>query len=241
MESHLERSARFGGGEFVGAPLIEVHLQHRTNDPKFIMVKFGHDAVPVAYNSAATFEGDRAYIGIESWLRDPHGSKRDHLRRKHADHVGNQNIFYLTQDVGGEVKRAEEPGGGTTAWYEGPYQTETILPRGVAGEVFASNVFSDPYVAYSKERTEAALTEMFRVAEPGAMVVIRETITPDLEKHFSLEMLDQLGTESMALVRYGLEPDELWDELESHYRGTSAYDPARNSFYLLMKKSQITA
>jgi len=241
MESHLERSARFGSGEFIGAPFIDEHLRQRLHDPKFVMVEFGHDSVPVAYNHPHMFEGGRAYIGIESWLRDPFGNKRERLRALHHERAGDQNIFYLNHDLGGEVKCVKEPGGRTDVWYEGPYDTETILPAESAGEVFASNVFSDPYVAYSKDRTEAAITEMFRITEPGGTVVIRETITPDLEKYLSLDHLAELKMEDITLVRYGVEPDEFWEELESYYRGTSAYSPARNSFYLFIKKLQATA
>jgi hypothetical protein len=104
------------------------HLKAREEKPDFLMVEIGHGAKPAAFSGTNSFEGQRAYIGIESWQRDPAGIRQETLQERHAGRK-DENIFFI----------------GYPKDYTGG---ASLLPEGIADEVLIANVLGD-YLAAS--------------------------------------------------------------------------------------------
>ncbi len=133
---------------------LDQYLHERDNNPDFLMIEFGHGDTPV-HTLQPTFTGQRAYIGVESWMRDPDGKKRqyiDQILRTRED----QNVFFMES-----------------------YQSE-LLPDDIADEVVLSNVFGDPKVAHDADASVEILHTVSRLLHDTGRLVVRETLTPHL-------------------------------------------------------------
>lgn len=197
---------------------ISSYLDGRLANPLFIMVEIGHDSLPVAYQQPVSFIGDRAYIGIEAWLRDPIGVKRERVSELRNADKNKQNIFYLAQDLGGAAVRDYEEG---PSWYEGEYNPSSLLPDEVADEILVSNVFGDPHIAFSRDSSLSLLTELGRLVSKNGIIVIRETITPQNVIHLTDDVFEEAGLVLSGLV----DPinEDLWKKLELVYKGDPSY------------------
>jgi hypothetical protein len=203
---------------------LENYLEQRQADP-FIMVEIGHGPRPVAYNQVA-FTGQRAYIGVEGWLRDSLGDRRKALRRMHEPFI-DQNIFYIQQILGEVANHDSE------LIYAGDYDPVTILPAKAANEVFLSNVFGDPKVASMEGHTEALAEEMSRLMAENGRAVVRETLTPQKVK-LDDEILASVGLKALKKVTY---EKPLFGELEKLYatsNDSQLYMTRTRPFYLFI-------
>lgn|GEM_PF-3027672 len=214
---------------------LSEHLESRIKDPNFIMIEIGHDSLPVAYQQPFEFRGKRAYIGLEAWLRDPIGVKKECIRELRETVENGQNVFYMSYDTGGVIERDgyEEEGG--YSWYRGNYDTSSILPKEVAQEVFISNVFCDPHIASSKERTTSLLSEAARVIDAGGIIVLRETITPEKVMHLNENLLKKLSLK----IQKTIVPESLaeWELLETIYKAEPyPVRPETGSYYMFLSK-----
>lgn len=210
---------------------VQEYIARRTKDPGFLMVEIGHGGTPVAYRS--DFTNRRAYIGIESWLRDPYHMARDRIEvlKQEQPEI---NAFYLSHDPGGEVVREEESE--VDAYYIGDYEPTTVLSEGIASEVFLSNVFCDPLVAWRPGSTEKLLAESARLVEDEGVVVARETITPTYAE-LSEETLNTVGLHALKRIHSVSGSEQTWNKLEKVYNGDLPYLGFRpTSFYLFMAK-----
>lgn len=215
------------------------HLRRRSLLPSFIMVEIGHDSLPVALQQPRPFTGTSAYIGIETWLRDPTGTKQGALAKRVLNACTTEdNIFFIKQDAGGKVIRDTD--GHRTSYYHGSYEPTTPLPPGSADEVFVSNVFGDPLIAYATESSGLLIKEIARITRPSGVVVIRETITPRNTWRLTPENLITHGLEPIANVT----PDhDDWPSFELVYNGelstgcSIVAPPATESFYLIANRT----
>ena len=217
---------------------FKAYARHRTQNPNFIMVEFGHGLRPVAYRQPAGFTGQRAYVGVEAGLREAKLHARAQLGVLQAKYP-DENITYIDQDLNKNGNRVERilsrlmrPIG-----FVGLYDPSTILPDGAADEVFLSNVFGDPQVANSKVRTQRLLDEVSRVTAEKGMVVIRETITPTVA---------QASLTGAALQNAGLQTagsytqeDQCWDHLEGVYGAGRGYYRLTNFYQFLTKTAGV--
>jgi hypothetical protein len=200
---------------------IDRHLRKRKDNDQLVMVEFGHAEHPVAYQQDFKFTGDRRYIGVEGWISDPLGRRRHELDLLQEQMGQGQNIRYITQDLGIHTEDKSLRG---TSDYSGIYTPETELEDGIATEIVASNLLSDPIIAFNLTRAAALLTEMSRVLErPDGIIVCRETVSP--QHAIYLDDQDWLLAAS-GLVRVGHvtpdAPNDGWRRLEARYDGRSA-------------------
>jgi hypothetical protein len=215
---------------------IEDYFAKRDAQADFLMVEFGHGGSPTAYYQPNGFFGGRAYIGVEAWLR---GNEDwiNGVRSRMADRAMGQNIFYIPMDIGGTVHREPVFDGPDELSYKGPFDTVTSLPDETVDEIYASNVFCDPMVAFSPARTNALLGEMSRLLAPGGMLVTRETATPRCVRVLTDECFASHGLERVAFER--LEDSPHWDMLEDRHSGIETRQwrhPKSDSFYLFVRK-----
>lgn len=235
----LETASRIGNliGDIEQADIVNHHLEARNADPNFVMIEIGHDAVPVAYQQPVPFTNSRAYIGVEAWLRNPYGNKPGFVQALHDENNGlAQNIFYINHPPHVAVVHDED----NYSYLVGLYHkyTETILPTGIASEVFVSNVFCDPHIAYSRESTKALLAETARLVATDSRVVLRETITPNSVMHITDELFEECGLKAVAKITYETAGD-LWDQLEAVYKGEPSTMPPRpDSYFYILEKTQ---
>lgn len=205
------------------------YLQARAQNPDFLAVEYGHREKPIAFSDGANFTGGRAYVGVEANLRNPFACLQNII----ADSGKKGNHFFIDHDVGG--RRSWR--GLDDCDIEGDYNTETILPPGVADEVFAANVVTDPIVAQYEDRTKGFVAELARVVAPAGRVILRETITPS-QGFYLQEALALSGLSKVGKVR---PKDKEWVELEKVYN--CEYDPlypciSKNSYYLFLQKDR---
>lgn len=212
---------------------VDTYLDSRANNPSFVMVEIGHAGLPVAYQQAPGFTGQRAYIGIEAWLRDLWGRQQDRKIDQHRTLGQGQNIFYIAQSLGGIVNYDDE--NLKNSWYDGEYDPVTLLPEAAADEVFISNVFCDPHVAYSPDATSKLLAEAARLVDPNGLIVLRETTTPNKAVCFTNRLIDTTGLKTEGLVRSS--DTEIWEKLETFYKAEPAkMEPKLGSYYLFLSK-----
>lgn len=213
---------------------VEAYLAQRDADPNFVMVEIGHDSLPVAYQQPVEFRGKRAYIGIEGWLRDPIGVKGDRLSMLRATKENDQNIFYISQNLGGAVLRNFDESRHSA--YGGSYDPTTNLPAGAASEVFISNVFCDPHIAFSIDRTISLLGEAARIVSHDGMIVIRDTITPNYVNYLSDELFIHNGLKVVTILTPG---DDSWPALEVVFKGepSNFIPPRPDSRYVFLAKA----
>lgn len=223
---------------------LETYLDWRAQDPAFVMVEFGHGDYPVAYDQPGGFTGQRAYIGLEAWLRHPLGPIQLSLIEELQDKHQGQNIIYLDQSLGkhGESNRQTVGRPSKTSDREtfiGPYDPVTILPDGAADELFLSNVFGDGHVAHSIQRSRLLLAEVSRLTAENGLVVIREGFTPDKARpRLSAKMIEQAGLQKVT--RY-TPRSKMWDQLEELYGASSRYDKKKSFYQFLTKAATIQA
>lgn len=211
---------------------IEEYLAQRDDAGRtFTMAEIGHGGVPVAFKQPVPFAGERTYIGLENWMRgDKSWTQRLMAKRSFDD-----NVFFMNYESGGAVHSASE-GGRVERWYSGPFDTESLLPDESCDEVFASNVFCDPYLAYSRERTQKLLHEMQRVTAKDGMIVLRETITPVFVDEIDTTMLLEIGLQPVHIEDVECADPETWGMLEERYNGESMHDRYPGSYYLFLAK-----
>jgi len=208
------------------------YLAERLARPSFIMVELGHGGQPVAYQQG-TFMGQRAFIGIEAWLRDAGHEERTRLQALQAAHP-EQHTAYIEQRLAddNDPTSPHRP----LRKYGGTYDPTTILPDGAADEVFLANVFGDPHVADSDERTQHLLDEVSRLSAVNGVVVIRETRTPlNAIGGLTAVMLGRSGLQKAGSITPA---DGLWKELESLYDGNKPrLETAEDDFYYFLTKA----
>jgi len=211
---------------------IEAYLAQRDKPGQaFTMVEIGHGGVPVVHKQPHPFTGDRAYIGLETWMR---GSKEwvNALIARRALH---DNIFYMHYEPGGEVRETRDHGR-KEQWYAGPFDTRSLLPDEAADEVFVSNVFCDPFLAHHGNRTERLLAEIHRILNPNGVAILRETITPNDVNEIDKDLLEDVGLRVMALETIEDADPTRWDQLEARYNGETINENERGSYYLFLAK-----
>lgn len=217
---------------------VDTYLDSRANNPSFVMVEIGHAGLSVAYQQTPGFTGQRAYFGVEAWLRDEWGRQRERQEEQHKALGDGQNIFYIAQELGGVACYDEEDP--RYSWYDGEYNPKTSLPDSIADEVFISNVFCDPHVAYSPDATSKLLAEAVCLVDPNGLIVLRETITPGKVGFLtnSLVHTTNLKVEGVARpTNYGI-----WDKLEEAYNAEPRkHAPSLGSYYLFLSKRVVTA
>ena len=217
------------------AIIANQYMEARNADPDFVMVEIGHDAVPVAYQQPVPFTDRRVYIGIEAWLRNPYGNKPGFVQSLHDQNNGQaQNIFYIHHPSHVAVIHDED----NYSYLAGLYHkyTETILPEGVASEVFVSNVFCDPHIAYDRASTKALLTEAARLVKAGGRVVLRETITPNSVMHITDELFEECAVKVITKIEYKTAGD-IWDLLETIYKGDpTSMPPHPDSYFYILQR-----
>jgi hypothetical protein len=184
---------------------------------EFVLVEIGHGSHPIAYDQAP-FTGERAYIGIECWLRDFAGIRRDALEEMHSTYK-KQNIFYVDLNVG-EATDYDQ----SESLYEGEYEAETLLPVEAADEVFLSNVFGDPKIASMEGHTQSLLNEVSRLISKNGVVVIRETLTPKMcLETLCADVIEAAGLKLASEIKY--HRDSLFLDLEK------IFNPRKNSYF----------
>lgn len=189
---------------------IGPYLEERNAKTDFVMVEVGHGAHPVAYQQPFEFTGDRAYIGLEAWLRAEVDERPKDLEklRKRKESSGH-NIFYLDQGV----------------------DCESRLPKGAADEVLLSNVLSDPIVDL---RPKNLLAQASKLAGDTGTIVLREVITPSYSRAKNPDVLKAAGLQvKLKTERYA----DRWEELEELYRGNRSVPPRPDSYYLFLSKN----
>lgn len=214
------------------------YLQQRDNDPNFVMVEVGHGGLPVAYQQPEGFTGQRAYIGLETWMRGGAERGQKWISDLIAKKAVSDHIFYMHYEPGGALHT--EPRSPDSdrmeVSYIGPFDTRSLLPDAAANEVFASNVFCDPHLSYARDRTHALLEEMARITDQNGMIILRETITPAFVSEIDRTMLDEIGLEVAALETD--DTTDTWDQLERYYAGERFTHNLPGSYYLFLSKKQ---
>lgn len=210
---------------------VEKYLKERTEEDTFVMVEFGHDAHPIAYQQSVNLTGNRAYIGYEAWLRDPRSIKRSNLLQEHeTSEARSLNIHYQTLALGGVARYVQEDGN-NERWLEGEYNPSTPLPDNSVEEVVLGNVFGDPDIAESSDRTIVLLEEANRIITNEGIIIIRETISPRRTSAHLPDSIEALGLTVMSRI---LPTDKSWCLLEQQFAADTSY--AKDSFYLLLSK-----
>ena len=138
------------------------HLRERQHSEDWLTVEFGHRNLPI-HKMMRNLSGKRSYIGLETWQRDIGGEKEAFYRRLGLDTVTKNSFFLDAPRI--NLDANAEP--------------VTLLPAGIADEVFAANLVSDPQI--SEYGVELFLREATRLAKIGGLIVMAETITPELD------------------------------------------------------------
>jgi hypothetical protein len=223
MSSSHEVTAERAPGAFD----VDQYIAQRNADPDFLLIELGHRVSPIAFQQPVGFNGKRAYIGIEAWLRDIYGIEQKHVASLTDTHRGDQNIFFMPLFVNdgndGRFHRTSDE-----------YDPRISLPTGVASEIFMGNVFGDPHIHGGSDRTENLLAEVARLAKLGGTVVIRETITPEYT-HLAKRLLEINGLRKAYEVGPGNK--ETWEKLEAIFAGHHGqHDPLPSSFYMFLSR-----
>ncbi len=202
----------------------DAYLNERQTKSDLLVVEFGHGATPIARKDPDRFMGKSAYIGIEPMMRDTRGAQRQGVEEFKSTIAPENNIFFLTHDLGGRVKQDSNG----ELWYEGEYHAETGLPSGVADEIVLSNVVGDPLVSSDSVRSMELLSEVSRVLADSGTVVVRDTYATQDFRHFNPDTLSQVGLEIVGGIErkkdmFGnpevLPANSMWDKLEEIYSG----------------------
>lgn len=208
---------------------LQPFLEQRTANPSFTLVEIGHGNCPVVDLQPHPFTGEQCYIGLEANMR----GQGVHYSSKRAEGpFTHKNAFFLQHYLGmGKVTERNVLSNNQS--YEGEYHAETVLSIGIADEVVASNVFCDPLIAKSRERTVGLLKEVARLLAPTGTAVLRETITPAMVVHIDAESLGEAGLRIVSTET----PSEAenWRSLESLYGIWRSPNPTKG-YYLFLGK-----
>lgn len=79
---------------------ISKYLAKREQRKLFSIAEFGHDSYPIGLNPyhSIWLTGERRYIGIEAWLRDPFQKKRSSIE---GSKYNLNNITFHPVELGG--------------------------------------------------------------------------------------------------------------------------------------------
>lgn len=208
---------------------LDMWLLQREHNPNYVMVEIGHGHYPVAKNQE--FESPRLYVGFENWQyrSDSKDAARQHTKQfRQAEGNASKNAVFISND---------------SPLYEKP-EYGTVLPEGMADEVFLGNVIGDPHVYenYGKRIAEM-LSEAVRLLSDTGKIVIRETITPNYDQYDKDEVEHQLDAaiRDLGLKKLGRisgDQSDEWLKLEQLYHtGKDARDMATpESYYLILEK-----
>ena len=206
---------------------LDAWLEERTQQTDYVLVELGHSKYPVA--ARQDFVDRRLYVGVEAWYyRSPQVDERMTSLSVRSEKL-EQNIVFIDNPTG------------RTSYVGETYDPETVLPAGIADEVFLGNVFGDPIIAFQTGRTDALLSEARRLMGEAGRILIRETYTPHytaVEDHAA-----DVGLEAIGHVSPYDNP-EAWNRLEALYAPLSCIDHLagrpehRGSFYLLLAEQQ---
>jgi hypothetical protein len=190
----------------------------------------------VAYQQPTIFEGERYYIGIEAWLRDPANRVKKRIQALQAEHPNN-NITFIDQALGapGESNRQERRDTGTKEVFDGPYDPTTILPDGVADQIVLGNMVGDRHIAHSTRRAGLLLGEVSRLIAEDGVMVIRETESPRrAHRHLKRRSLRRVGLQTIG-TRITPGDKEMWERLEARYRASKRFDKGLSYYQFLAK------
>ena len=215
----------------------EAYLQERPRRDQFVMVEYGHNAWPLAWQQGFDFTSEsedtyKAYVGVEGWIRDPQHQMRDRLQQLKQANQDDQNILFVNHDLGGTVT-VEDPDDPSESWYEGPYNAATTLNDSVAHEVVASNVVGDPLSSFNYNHLQGFLKEMNRVCRTDGVGILRECITPENTFLLTDDLLRSTGWHARRMYT---PEDPIWDPLESKFNGNPSMPIKKDSYYLFLGK-----
>lgn len=211
------------------------YLRERNTRPDFVMVEIGHGRSPVVRNQQ-NLTGNRRYIGVEAWLRDPRSEVRIWLNRLSEEMVG-QNVTFIDHELEGEPVYTDT---GSSLDYQGAYDPTTKLDDQIADEVILSNVLGDPHISNREDSTVKLLAESHRLLKAGGKLIVRETESPLYAARNIPAAQQAVGLAQLG--RFVLTPkSKAWDSLETVFDGSDlhAFDPKRpspHSFYLVLGK-----
>ncbi len=217
---------------------VQAYLENRDTNSSFIMVEFGHGPSPVAFQQPVPFKGDRLYVGVEAWLRDPLGRIRESVKVEQAERQ-DQNIVFIDQCLRRDGRRNTDALAlsNPPQRYLGPYIPTTDFPDASVDEVFLGNVIGDPHLAESRFRIQRILNEVSRIVSNNGMIVVRETLTPlSAHRRLSAVALQKAGLQEIG--RY-VPMDELWSNLEERYGVKSKKKVLSMSFYQFLNKAAL--
>lgn len=205
------------------------YLDQRAIKPGFVMIEIGHGGNPIVHNQPFEFTDDRAYIGIEGWLRYPEHKFKEDPEYKERE---GKNIFFISQKLGVEVCREgyEES---SHSWLEGEYDPVTILPDEAGDEIVLINVLSDRHIERT-DRAEKLLREAGRLAATDGMVVVKEVITP---QNSCIEVPGMIESAGLEVAKIITPDDDEWNQLELVYMSDEGITPEEGSHYLFLSKT----
>lgn len=210
-------------------------LQDQRSLSASTLVEFGHGATPIAYAQPPRFTGDKQYIGIEAWTRDPQHRQLNILRLIHERFNGQeQNIHFFTNHHTGRLV--------TSIAGKNPELWRTVgdnngqLRANIASEVYASDVLSDPMVAHDPFRSLDILKQMGRIVQRSGLVVVRETYSPEVwmpSRQQEEAHIAQAGLQRVAQIQP--RNTTTWDAMEKLHAPVSLSNksphPSFNSRY----------
>lgn len=230
----LLETAPPSGAENSDPFIVSDYLDRRAAQEDFVMVEFGHGALPVAYQQGFEFRGHKAYIGIEGWLRDTGAEERAQMTFRRELLENDQNTSFISHDLGGKTLWTPNfPR--TLPGYSGAYNPATLLPDEAAYEAFAANVTSDSIISFSRSRLQKFLSEIGRVTDPTGTVVLRETKTPE-NSRLDDDLVKSAGLLVKKVIHKHDSDEETWEMLESIYNGKPNEVSAPNSRYVILGK-----
>lgn len=208
---------------------IAGRLESQRSLPTSTLVEFGHGATPIAYNQPKKFINGRQYIGIEAWTRDPQHGQLNMLRLIHDHNLRDlpQNIHYFAQYAGRLVTMIAGKDLNLEKAVCGP---DGQLKPGLASEVYASDVLTDPMVGRDPFRSLELLKQMGNVAQRDGLVVVRETYSPEVwlpSSHQEQQHIARAGLKRISQIR---PCDPAWSAMEKLHQPAfiSKKPPHRN-------------
>jgi hypothetical protein len=209
-----------------------IHNRYIRNN--LIVVEIGHGRNPIVAR-INDLTGQRAYVGVEAWLRDRSHQSRD-VVADFSDWArkNNRNVSFIDQPLPGfaELSREDDFFVSSNTTYVGEYDPATILPNNAADEVYLSNVFGDPHIAKTEGATDKLLEEVARLIDPSGMIVVCENITPQLAG-LNSERLERSGLKEVASFTPDMEYE--WSLLSKIYDNYTT--PLYGGFFKFIAKT----
>jgi len=209
---------------------IGQYLVEREARSSFLMIEIGHLENPVV-TKQSNLAGQRGYIGVESWLRDPLGLMKPRIIKLGQDLAG-QNVAFMDNPLKCIAVSEDES---SSNRLRGKYDPATLLPNRVADELIFSNVFGDPHIALRRGSTRKLLREAARLLDSAGKIIIRETITP----HFAdlgSKKLKRAGLVTLGECAIGRPANE-WAALEAVFNGDDQPRLSPLSFYTILGRA----